>query len=120
MVHNVSDEIRYRLLKYLEQHPAASQRELASELGISVGKVNYCLHALVEKGLVKMANFKRSPRKAAYAYLITPRGLEEKINVTYAFLRTKIEEYEAIAAEIESLSSEVRSLGGIAKDGARS
>ncbi len=110
MAHDVSDEVRYRLLKYLAQHPDASQRELARELGISVGKANYCLHALVKKGLVKVRNFKKSKSKAAYVYLLTPRGVEEKINTTYAFLRRKIAEYDTVVAEIERLSDEVRAI----------
>ena len=106
----LSEEVRYRLLKYLAEHPDASQRELARELGVSLGKVNYCLHALIEKGLVKARNFRNSQNKAAYAYVLTGTGLEEKINVTYAFLRRKLAEYDTIAAEIERLSAEVEAL----------
>jgi len=106
----LSEEVRYRLLKYLAEHPDASQRELARELGVSLGKVNYCLHALMEKGLVKARNFRNSQNKAAYAYVLTRKGLEEKIDVTYAFLRRKIAEYDTIAAEIERLSAEVEAL----------
>ena len=106
----LSEEVRYRLLKYLGEHPDASQRELARELGVSLGKVNYCLHALMEKGLVKARNFRNSQNKAAYAYVLTPKGLEEKIDVTYAFLRRKLLEYDTIAAEIERLSAEVEAL----------
>lgn len=106
----LSEEVRYRLLKYLAEHPDASQRELARELGVSLGKVNYCLHALMEKGLVKARNFRNSQNKAAYAYVLTRKGLEEKINVTYSFLRRKIAEYDTIAAEIERLSAEVEAM----------
>ena len=108
MSHVLTDEVRYRLLTHLAEHPDASQRELASALGISLGKVNYCLHALMEKGLVKARNFKNSRNKAAYAYILTRKGLEEKIDVTYSFLRRKIAEYDDIAAEIERLTAEVR------------
>jgi EPS-associated MarR family transcriptional regulator len=108
--HDIADEARYRLLTHLAAHPEATQRQLAQELGISLGKVNYCLRALIEKGLVKARNFKNSSNKAAYAYVLTPRGLEEKIEVTYAFLRRKIAEYAAIASEIERLSAEVRDI----------
>lgn len=110
MSHALTDEVRYRLLNYLSQHPDASQRDLARELGISLGKVNYCLHGLMEKGLVKARNFTNSRNKAAYAYILTKKGMEEKISVTTAFLRRKIEEYDAIAGEIERLRAEVRSM----------
>lgn len=110
MAHALSDEIRYRLLKYLAQHPEASQRDLARELGISLGKVNYCLRALIEKGLVKARNFRRSDNKASYTYILTTKGLEEKIDVTYAFLRRKMAEYDSIAEEIDRLRDEVRGL----------
>lgn len=110
ITHPLSEEVRYKLLKYLAEHPEASQRELARELGVSLGKVNYCLHALMEKGLVKARNFRSSSNKAAYAYVLTPKGLEEKVNVTYAFLRRKMAEYDTIAAEIERLSAEVQAM----------
>lgn len=110
MTHALSEEVRYRLLKYLAEHPNASQRELARELGISLGKVNYCLHALVEKGLVKARNFRDSGNKVAYAYVLTARGAEEKVNVTLAFLRRKVAEYDTIVQEIEQLSREVREM----------
>jgi EPS-associated MarR family transcriptional regulator len=108
--HQLSEEIRYRLLQHLAAHPDASQRELARALGISLGKVNYCLHALIEKGLVKARNFRNARNKSAYAYILTPQGIEEKINVTYAFLRRKIAEHETIVREIERLSAEVRAM----------
>jgi EPS-associated MarR family transcriptional regulator len=107
-----NDETRYRLLSYLAVHPEASQRELASELGVSVGKINYCLRALLEKGLVKIRNFKNSNNKLAYAYLLTPSGVEEKANVTYRFFRRKLAEYEALRSEIERLSAEVSESAG--------
>ena len=109
-LHPLSQEVRYRLLKYLGDHPDASQRELARHLGVSVGKVNYCLHALVERGLVKVRNFRNSRNKIAYAYVLTPGGLEEKVNVTYSFLRRKLDEYDSICREIESLQAEVAGL----------
>ena len=107
----IPDEIRYRLLRYLQDHPDASQRELAQHLGVSVGKVNYCLRALMEKGLVKMRNFRGSNNKVAYAYLLTAKGIEEKLNVTVRFLRRKVEEYDLIAAEIERLNRELAESG---------
>lgn len=117
--HDVSDEVRYRLLRYLEDHPQASQRELAQHLGVSVGKVNYCLKALMVKGLVKMRNFRGSTRKLAYAYYLTPKGIEEKVNVTYRFLRIKTMEYDAISAEIERLTNELAESGGSDPKGSR-
>ncbi len=111
MPHSVTDEVRYRMLRYLEEHPNASQRELAQHLGASVGKVNYCLRALIRKGLVKMRNFRGSRRKLAYAYYLTPTGIEEKVNVTYRFLQLKTAEYDAISAEIERLTNELAESG---------
>jgi EPS-associated MarR family transcriptional regulator len=113
MIHTISDESRYRLLRYLQEHPEASQRDLARHLGISVGKVNYCLHALIERGLLKVRNFKNSKNKRTYAYHLTPKGIEEKVNVTYAFLRRKMAEYDAVSAEVERLSREVAESGGL-------
>ena len=110
MAHTVSYEIRYRLLKFVAEHPDATQRDLAIELGISLGKANYCLQALVKKGLVKVRNFRSSGRKRAYVYILTPRGIDEKINVTHGFLRRKIVEYDLLSKEIEELSCEVRDL----------
>lgn len=80
-----------------------SQRKLAEELGVSVGKVNYCVKALVVKGLVKSGNFKRSTNKMGYLYLLTPKGIEEKARLTASFLKHKIAEHEKILKEIEQL-----------------
>jgi len=110
MTHPLSQEVRYRLLKYLAEHPSATQRELARELGVSVGKVNYCLRALVDKGLVKVRNFRNNDNKSAYVYLLTPKGIEEKVTVTLDFLRWKLEEYDLLSKEIERLTDEVREL----------
>src|SRR5213592_4448007 len=107
MTRTVTDEVRYRLLRYLDEHPEASQRELARHLGVSVGKINYCLQALIKKGLVKMRNFRNSQRKMTYAYILTPHGIDEKINVTYLFLRRKMAEYDSISTEIERLTREL-------------
>jgi EPS-associated MarR family transcriptional regulator len=103
----LSDEYRYKILKRLETNPEISQRELAGELGISLGRVNYCLQALIEKGLVKAKNFRNSKNKAGYAYLLTPRGIEEKVKITAHFLKRKVDEYEALEKEIEQLRNEV-------------
>jgi len=106
-VHSISDEVRYRLLKYLADHPEASQREVARELGISLGKVNYCLKALIGKGWIKARNFRNNRHKAAYVYVLTPKGIEEKVAVTRAFLRRKVAEYDLLVKEIETLTAEV-------------
>lgn len=103
----LSEESRYKLLKALEANPGASQRDLAQELGISLGKVNYCLKALVEKGWVKASNFTKSANKLGYAYILTPSGVEEKLNVTMRFLKHKLEEHEQIQRDIEELRAEV-------------
>lgn len=107
MRHALSDEVRYRLLKHLADDPHASQRDLARALGISLGKVNYCLRALIEKGLIKARAFRDTQNKSAYAYVLTPRGLDEKLNATRAFLRVKMAEYDLVAAQIRELASEL-------------
>jgi EPS-associated MarR family transcriptional regulator len=106
----LADEVRYRLLKYLDGHPGATQRELATALGVSLGKINYCVKALIFKGWLKMQNFRNSDNKMAYAYVLTRQGMEEKVNVTYGFLRRKVAEYDALAKEIEDLTREVGEL----------
>ncbi len=103
----LDDEIRYRILKALEENPALSQRELAAKLGVSLGKANYCLKELVKKGLVKVGNFTANPNKRVYAYLLTPSGVREKARVTLRFLERKMAEYESIKKEIARLKSEV-------------
>ena len=102
----LSSDLRYQILKALEQSPDASQRELARVLGISLGKVNFCLRALIGKGLIKARNFKNSQNKWAYMYLLTPSGVEEKSRVTFQFLRQKIAEVEKLQEEIEVLRVE--------------
>ena len=99
--------IRYRIFKLLEVNPELTQRELAQELGVSLGKANYCLKALINKGSIKVENFRRSKSKINYLYKLTPQGIEEKARVTRRFLQRKMEEYELIQAEIEQLQREV-------------
>lgn len=103
----LTDEYRYKVLKLLAENPHMSQRDLARELGISLGKVNYCIQALIEKGMVKVGNFKNSQNKQAYAYLLTPKGIEDRAKVTARFLNRKLAEYEALQTEIENLRREV-------------
>lgn len=109
----LTDEYRYKILKLVSDRPEISQRELAQELGISLGKVNYCLKALIGKGLVKVSNFRNNNNKLAYMYLLTPSGIEEKSAITLSFLKWKMQEYEALQAEIEVLRSEAALLGRV-------
>jgi EPS-associated MarR family transcriptional regulator len=108
------DTISYSLLKALEGNPNLSQRDLAKRLGISLGKVNYCLNALVEKGCLKVNNFRNSGNKLAYAYFLTPKGVEEKARITVHFLQRKMHEYEQLRAEIEELRQEAEQKGLLA------
>ena len=104
-------DAHYRLLRLIESRPDASQRELAREMGVSLGKVNYCVGALIEKGLVEARNFNRSRNKLGYAYLLTPRGAKQKAKVTIQFLKRKISEYELLKREIKDLRREVATRG---------
>src|SRR6185437_12293194 len=103
----LSDEMRYKLMRLLEGNPGLSQRDAARELGVSLGKANYCLQALIRKGWVKARRFKNSRNKAAYMYLLTPRGIEEKASLTLEFLHIKMREYELLRHEIEQMQREV-------------
>jgi EPS-associated MarR family transcriptional regulator len=107
----LTDEHRYQILKLLESRPDLNQRAVAAELGISLGKVNFCLRALIDKGLLKANNFRNNQNKRAYAYFLTPKGLEEKARITVQFLRLKVAEYEALDQEIERLRAEVAGIG---------
>jgi EPS-associated MarR family transcriptional regulator len=103
----LNDDLTFRALRHLEANPQLSQRELSRALGISLGRTNYCLRALAERGLVKVRNFRRSNNKRAYAYYLTPAGLEQKARLIARFLQRKEAEYEALQAEIEQLRAEV-------------
>jgi EPS-associated MarR family transcriptional regulator len=102
----LTDEYRYKILKILEANPEISQRDLARELDISLGRVNFCLKALIEKGLLKATNFRNSQNKLAYMYLLTPSGIEEKSLMTAKFLKIKMLEYANLEAEIDQLRRE--------------
>lgn len=106
----LKDEIAYKLLKLIEAEPHLSQREIAGKMGVSLGKTNYCLKALVDKGFIKLQNFYNNKKKSAYIYFLTPQGIEEKAAVTYRFLQRKVNEYENIKQEIESLKIEAADL----------
>ena len=103
----VYQEAHFKVLRLLEDNPQMKQRELAAAAGVSLGKTNYCINALLEKGLIKVQNFKSNKRKMAYAYLLTPSGIAEKAVLTQRFLKRKIEEYEVLKAEIDLLKQEV-------------
>ncbi len=104
---NTYDSIHYHLLKQIQDNPGITQRQLAQRAGISLGKTNYCINALIDKGLIKAANFKNSKNRSAYLYKLTSKGIEEKARVTVRFLRRKQEEYEALKKEIAELQLEV-------------
>jgi|TARA_R100000935_G_scaffold57753_1_gene92473 EPS-associated MarR family transcriptional regulator len=101
------EDLRFRVLRLLQENPEMSQRDIAAAVGISVGGVHYCLNALVEKGMVKLGNFSAANDKRRYAYILTPKGLTEKAALTSRFLKRKMEEYEALKKEIDRLQSEM-------------
>ena len=103
------DELRLKVLRAIDVNPDLSQRQLAVELGVSLGGVNYALKALMERGFVKAENFRTSGRKAAYLYVLTPKGFVEKTSLAAAFLGRKLEEYEMLRQEIEALKGDVGS-----------
>jgi EPS-associated MarR family transcriptional regulator len=104
----LTDEMRYKLMRILQENPKMSQRAMARELGVSLGKVNFCLRALIGKGLVKVKNFGKSRNKVAYAYLLTPRGIEQKTTLTIRYLKSKTAEFELLRSEIAELQCEVQ------------
>ena len=106
----LQEDTYFRVMGILQDNPDLTQRELAEKLGISVGGLNYCLKALMEKGMVKMKNFTTSKNKFGYVYMLTPNGLSEKSAITHRFLQRKMDEYEALKAEIEALKFEVKTL----------
>lgn len=104
-----AEDLHFRVLKLLQANPDLSQRELAAQLGVSNGKLHYCMKALIEKGLVKLGNFANSKHHLGYAYLLTPKGIAQKANMTSDFLKRKMAEYEALHAEITALQAEIGS-----------
>ena len=100
-------DIRLDLLRKLESNPEYTQRELSQEMGVSLGKVNYCIKKLTEKGWIKLTNFTHNPNKVGYAYLLTPKGIEEKTKLTFSFLKRKIKEYEILKDEINKLKEDI-------------
>jgi len=110
-VKSVASELQYRVIRLVEANPEISQRTAAKQLGISLGRVNYCVRALIHRGWIKVINFKNSQNKAAYRYLLTPRGIREKSNLTVHFLRIKTFEYERLKEEIEEMKKEAGKQG---------
>lgn len=106
----LTDEYRYKILKALESNPEASQRDLARELNVSLGRVNFCLKALIKVGLLKASNFRNSRNKLAYMYLLTPQGVKEKSLITERFLKSKLQEYAVLEAEINTLRHEAKTM----------
>lgn len=111
----LTDEYRYKILRLVESNPQISQREIAKQLGISLGKANFCLKALIEVGMVKVSNFRNNKNKLAYMYLLTPSGIEAKSAITLRFLKRKMEEHESLLKEIEVLRQEVSHIDGVEK-----
>ena len=111
----LSDELRYQLLRTIERNPEITQRQIAKELELSLGKVNYCLKALLDKGWVVAGNFKSSQNKRAYAYYLTPQGIEGKARVTVNFLKRKLQEHKEIQVTIEQLKEDVAQTGRLAQ-----
>lgn len=107
----MTTEMHYKLLRLVQANPEMSQRDIARELGISLGKVNYCLRALIKKGWIKASNFTNSQNKAAYMYLLTTRGIEQKAVLTVQFLQVKVREYETLRQEIAQMQREAGQIG---------
>ncbi len=108
----LQEDTNFRLMQLLQDNPHLSQRKMAIALGISFGGVNYCLNALVVKGLVKIHNFNQNKNKFGYAYVLTPSGMSEKAALTARFLKRKINEYELLQAEIKALKMELKNENG--------
>lgn len=108
MIELDAEEARLQIMRLIDRDPEIDQRRLAQELNVSLGKVNYCLRALADKGYVKLGNFRRSANKGGYRYHLTAKGLSEKMRQTTRFLERKQREYELLRDEIEGLAEEVR------------
>jgi len=107
----LENEEALRIIREIDQSPEVSQRELSTRLGISLGKVNFLINALIGKGFIKVENFKKSSNKIAYLYNLTPKGIEEKSRMTYHFLKRKMREYEQLELEIRQLQEEMQTAG---------
>jgi EPS-associated MarR family transcriptional regulator len=116
MALKLTDDVRYRIFRLIEEDPAISQRELAGKLGISLGKTNYCVKALIDKGILKANKFRNSRNKWAYIYVLTANGIKERARITMRFLKRKMAEHEALRAEIAEISEQARNLQAIKED----
>ena len=101
---------QFQILKSLERDSCPTQRQLSNDLGVSLGKINYCLKSLIKKGFIKVNNFRNSNNKIQYSYLLTPKGVEEKAKLTWDFIRIKTQEYDALKQEISSLKQDAKSI----------
>jgi|SRR5690554_5866965 len=106
----LTDEYRYKILRLIEANPQISQREIARQLGISLGKTNYCLKALIQVGMVKVGNFRNSKNKLSYMYLLTPSGIEAKSVIAMRFFKRKIEEHNALLKELNDLRKDIEQI----------
>lgn len=107
---SMDEEIKYKILSILKDDPSFTQREMMRQTGVSLGKVNYCVSALVEKGLIRVERFKNNSKKAAYLYHLTPSGLNAFTNLSLRFLKIKLKEYDRIKVQIESLYHQVHNM----------
>jgi EPS-associated MarR family transcriptional regulator len=112
----IQEDTHFRVLRLLQENPEMSQRDLAAAVGVSVGGMHYVLNALIDKGLVKLGNFTAAEDKRRYAYILTPKGVAEKAVITRRFLARKMEEYEALRAEIKNLKADIEGFGGQSLD----
>ena len=103
-------DIHLDLLRKLEENPEYTQRELSQEMGVSLGKVNYCMQKMIEKGWLKFTNFSRNPNKVGYVYLLTPMGIKQKSRLTFSFLNIKMKEYEILKKDISKLKEDAAKL----------
>lgn len=110
------EDVHFRVLRLIERRPDASQREIAEELGVSLGAINFCVKALIEKGHIKLANFKASKNKLGYVYVLTPEGIAHRANLAARFIERKMAEYDAIKAELEQLRNEFISAPGLSRE----
>ena len=101
---------KFQILQSLELDSSPTQRQLSNDLGVSLGKVNYCLKSLIEKGFIKVNNFRNSSNKIQYSYLLTPKGVEEKARLTLDFIRIKTQEYDTLKQEIKNLKREAKNM----------
>ena len=110
MVERLKKQNKFQILKSLELDSRPTQRQLSNDLGVSLGRVNYCLKSLIKKGFIKVNNFRNSNNKTQYSYLPTPKGIEEKSKLTLDFIRIKTQEYDTLKQEIESLKQEAKNM----------